>query len=249
MTIEELKVLFKNEFLSESRLYSKDSSFVNGPQSSPSYQFYPIKAISKLQHNVIEVIYKRLGEPLDEYEHQEKNNELLARFTVGADYKLLFAKEGTLSRTTPAHSDMTEVCYTAGNVRFSATDFETVTEISNKSGHFKPSFSSLLWIIAVLYANQEDFKFGPVIKLCHVSISAEEDFEISITNEELFDLLPTALKENEDLMDAFIANNQSEDIVQVGQDNKRKNFPGFFHPSPEHPVGASKVSRGRSLFE
>ena len=131
---------------------------------------------------------------------------------------------------------------------FSATDFETITEISNKSGHFKPSFASLLWMVAVLYANQEDFKFAPVTKLCHVSIRAEEDFEISVSIEELFDLLPTALKENAHLMDALIANNQSEDIVQVGQDNKRKKSTGFFHPSPKHSVGAPEERRGCSLF-
>jgi hypothetical protein len=245
MTIEKLKELFENEFSSEHSLYKQDRSFVDAPRSTPFYQFYPIKALSELQQHVIQTSYESLGTPKDDFDRQEQNDELLARFTVDSDYQLLFAKEGALSRITPAHSDMTEVCYTAGNVRFSATDFETITEISNKSGHFKPSVASLLWMVAVLYANQEGFKFAPVIKLCGVSIKAEDYFEISLSKEELFDLLPTALKEDKHLMDAFIANNQSKDIVQVGQDNKRPKVGGFF---PEPRAAGATGNLGKLFF-
>ena len=101
---------------------------------------------------------RKLISPLDHdlLEEKELNEETTtARFVVTSDNEVLFANEGKRTPIVPAHTDMSSHVYTAGNIHFSS-DWTEIVKITNKSGHFKPNFQSLVFLIPFLktVANQ-----------------------------------------------------------------------------------------------
>lgn len=77
------------------------------------------------------------------------------RYMVDIEDQLWFSEEGRPSSSVPSHGEMTgvrgqqAVCHAAGNITFSE-DFKTIVSLNHISGFFRPSFSSLKLVLAIL---------------------------------------------------------------------------------------------------
>lgn len=90
----------------------------------------------------------------------------LFRFVVDIRGDVWFAPEGTPNETIPGHGHMLEGanCLSAGNVYVSA-DGRELLGVSNKSGDYKPSLSSLFWLFRNLFLHPGTFPFMVPSKL------------------------------------------------------------------------------------
>lgn len=77
------------------------------------------------------------------------------RYVVDETEELWFAQEGETGPRVPAHSDMVNEAdvLAAGNIVFSA-DYTRIIEINNKSGHYRPNFGSMIFVIKQLLSAQ-----------------------------------------------------------------------------------------------
>lgn len=82
------------------------------------------------------------------------------RFVVDKRGDVWFAPEGAPDATIPGHGHMLEGenCLTAGNV-FVSADGRELLGVSNKSGDYKPSVSSLFWLFRNLFLHPTTFPF------------------------------------------------------------------------------------------
>lgn len=94
----------------------------------------------------IKRLHELLGEALRRPDWESDKG---VRFVVREDYKILFALEGGRGRIVPGHADMAEPVLAAGKLCFDKTG-TVITGITHKSGAFRPSFDSLIWLYALL---------------------------------------------------------------------------------------------------
>ncbi|MDP3704484.1 MAG: hypothetical protein Q8R24_01065 [Legionellaceae bacterium] len=119
--------------------------------SHGDYTIYKLWELDKL---IAEL--KKIPIELPDDDYFEEGNELerlTVRVVVDKSYQVLFAREGALNRITPAHSQMAFSCFFAGTLRFS-NDYTRILEMTNKSGHFRPEFGSIVFLIAALEGTQ-----------------------------------------------------------------------------------------------
>ena len=144
------------------------------PKSVMNQKIYSWMALNHL----IQVLKQEIPDSFDE------EDDLLERFTirfvVDKNMRIWFAREGTCSSAVPAHSDMIadEDVYTAGNLVFSK-DYTTIIEITNKSGHYEPSFGSLVFFLSLLLGLERnpDFPVRIAEEMKLVTYQKQTDFK------------------------------------------------------------------------
>lgn len=94
-------------------------------------------------------------------DNEMANGKSKFRYLVDLNYDLWFAREGYPSQGIPAHGQMatSNACIAAGNIKFSP-DHKVMELINNQSGDFKPKFDSVKWLLAILFANEENIPFA-----------------------------------------------------------------------------------------
>ncbi len=150
-----------------------------------------------------ELIKELKKQPRDTFDPENDRLERLSiRFVVDKMGNPWFALEGEESGSTPVHSQMVneDVVLTAGNLVFSE-DYETIIEITNKSGHYLPEFKTMVFFTQILFALEADPRFylriAPEIKV--VRYARQSSFipdpisHITLPKEALRNALPVDL--------------------------------------------------------
>ena len=142
MTIEKLKEAFLKSHHENKRIRKVRSC--DTPVRIISHKIYNYDALDVLKGELQKIVGDRNDDDdlLDKY---------AVRYVVDSDGVMWFAKEGPTSSYTPNHGQMRAVVYAAGNLYFDE-HYHYITEITNKSGHFKPSPGTLVWAIGALLA-------------------------------------------------------------------------------------------------
>lgn len=92
--------------------------------------------------------------------NQLDRHDFSIRFVIDKNGRPFFAEIGPLVGSTPGHEEMSGgLCLASGVIALSP-DHRTATDISYQSGYFKPSLSSLLWILKYLFSAECVFKLS-----------------------------------------------------------------------------------------
>lgn len=159
-------------------------------------------------------------------EEADRLERLSVRFVVDTHHHLWFSFEGECGVTIPAHSDMVNDAdvLSAGNLVFS-DDYQTIIEITNKSGHYEPAFGSVVFLISSLFALESDPRF-PVqiaseIKLVSYQkitiFNPEPIAEITLSKQELRNLLPLTLQSNISDLCPYIKQRRRDKVIIINQ--------------------------------
>ena len=183
------------------------------PPDAPCYykhSFYPLHCLTELRD---EVQRFAAGDKIYAVENDDFLANYAVRFVVDRDGVIKFTREGPRSSTVPAHSDYATSVLSAGNVIFSE-DYSRIVKITNKSGHFKPSFATLVFALALIL--ESGFPLAEEIILEN---DANQDHG-SFSLEELRTLIPTDfdLREAIDInssRDVFIDTNEPDSTVII----------------------------------
>ena len=145
------------------------------------YKVFYLRNIAELSD---EVRQQSLSDKQYDETHVDFLQNYAARFVVATDNKILFCLEGPRSKKVPAHSDIAErLVLTAGNIHFSE-DYSSIVAISNKSGHFEPSFASLVFAIPLIL--NAGFPLASVVNL----LDEFNNRKCSVQSDQLMDLIP-----------------------------------------------------------
>lgn len=185
------------------------------------YTFYPLQCLAELSEQVKTKASKnRAYNTLDD----EFLPNYAVRFVVAIDYQILFSFEGPRSKSVPAHSDIVSPVLTAGNIYFSS-DYSQIVQITNKSGHFKPSFGSLVFAIPLIL--RSGFPLAPLICLSDEVTKQEEKFTV----EQLASLIPKIVQESE-----LLERNSSSEIMISSNLTDRASESACEMPSPKRKL-------------
>ena len=180
MTIEEIKALFEAAY-HQKRIMTPHRESCDRPLARDvSHLIYSYKALPEL----IKELKKRTRSSWDD-EDEDQMYRFAVRYVVDLTGTIWFAKEGSTGRLVPDHAHMSHACYSAGNIYFSE-DYQSITKITNKSGHFKPDPDTLVWAIAAL--SSLDASFAPSLSM--VMHTKSDSIVSELSAEELLSLLP-----------------------------------------------------------
>lgn len=180
MTIEEIKALFEAAYHTKRIMTPHRDSCDRPLARDVSHLIYSYKALPKL----INELKKRTRSPWDD-EDEDQLDRFAVRFVVDLTGTIWFAREGSTGLLVPDHAHMSHTCYSAGNIYFSQ-DYQSITKITNKSGHFKPDPDTLVWAIAAL--SSLDVSFAPSLSMVmHTKI---DSIDIKLSAEALLSLMP-----------------------------------------------------------
>lgn len=112
---------------------------------------------------------QQLNSLLEQVNTEKSKDDLLkaTRFILKVNGDLVFAKEGVPFQDVPAHFQMTGLstdtacCFSAGNAYFDNNNFLSI--IDHKSGDFKPTFNSLIFVIIKLIEEHVPFNDNLVV--------------------------------------------------------------------------------------
>ena len=144
------------------------------------HEIYPLQSLRKLSEQVN--IDARKYRPYN-IEDDEFLYNYAARFVVATDGQILFSREGARSRFIPAHNEIAPTVLTAGNIIFSS-DYSQIVQITNKSGHFEPSFGSLVFAIPLIL----NAGFPLANNFCLYNEKNHQAYQLTL--EELWALIP-----------------------------------------------------------
>ncbi len=223
MTIEEFKALFLKEYTSPYMMLPVKSDG-GRPQSFYNHHIYSYGALDVLINRL-----KNITPDSDELYEQDQLTRFSVRYIVDVDGTLWFAQEGETGGTVPAHTDMRDRCYAAGNIFFSQ-DYESIIKITNKSGHFKPDNSSLIWAIAALRSVDAPLASNVILEL-----QSSVNTPINLTSDELWSLLP----------EGTLPESQSDFIIEVKSRENTRKFTNIkeFHSYSNKKHGRSDVEQ------
>ncbi|KTD20690.1 hypothetical protein [Legionella londiniensis] len=177
-----------------------DSDFIIYPLCKLDSLLLVLKEnLSKKQSNLSEDAWR--DDDLEESSYK-------IRYLVDENYRVWFAEEGAAGKKIPAHYQMTGEsvssarCIAAGNITFDK-NFGQITAVNHKSGDFRPEFSSIKWLLAILLAGQDllekiNLKFADIITIEELSSSGglEKKHYFSAKSLQLFiDKIPETIFE------------------------------------------------------
>lgn len=99
-------------------------------------------------------------------EIRAKKEKPILRFLVDTSGTLWFARETFVGVHAPKHYQMTGArlheaqCITAGNIKFQTSACKKLRGINHRSGDFRPSFTSLRIMLAILVLNEDKLPFN-----------------------------------------------------------------------------------------
>lgn len=218
MNLEELIILFNHEYnhYEQAMAIEATSHDGDGPsvavnlirqQGAPDrpcaeyhYKIFPMKCLHLLAD---EVKSKSFQSKVYQKDHEDFIKNYGARFVVECDVEIKFSLEGPRCRTTPAHTDISSAVLTAGNIIFSE-DYSKIVGISNKSGHFQPNFSTLVFALPLIL--ESGFALADQIELKN----EQTQETVMLSKNELLDLLPSNMRLK---ISEMIAHNSLKDTV------------------------------------
>lgn len=145
------------------RRYNKAKEFFSAPPCLNTY-FRSGKISVKHDDGVYEI---HSLTTLNQLLAKKKANKEIPtlRFLVDVQGYVWFAEETLPGIKAPKHYQMTgksiteAFCITAGNIKFRNTSYQTLKNISHRSGDFHPSFYSLRMFLAILVAHEQNLPF------------------------------------------------------------------------------------------
>ena len=178
MNIEALRAAFLTAYENKQIL-----SVVLGPDRPGAYKYsiFPLLCLENLRNEVQKNAYSVTDD------EEDLTHNFGARFIVDLDGIIKFSREGARSRNIPAHSDIEPKAYAAGNIYFSE-DYSKIVKITNKSGHFKPHFSTIVHALPLIL--QSGFPLADEIELQFTRES--DDISMKLNQEQLRSLIPDA---------------------------------------------------------
>lgn len=197
MDIEEIRQGFLQAYQNSNRI-----SCVLPPDAPRKYKYriFPLLCLDKLLNEIQQSAFPdKSYDPLDD----DFNHNYGARFIVDVDKEIKFSFEGCRSSSVPAHTDMANRVLSAGNIYFSE-DYSKIVGISNKSGHFLPDFSTLVFAIPLILVS--DFPLSDLLQIKNEKTGES----MMLSKAELMDLLPLDLKAD---LTQWKQKNLSEDIL------------------------------------
>lgn len=183
MTIEEIKALLSAAYQEKKIMLPLNEVCDRPLRNGYRHYIYSYAALPELIKEL-----KRI--PARQSDDEDDTRDRLAvRYTVDDEGKIWFAKEGRPSMSIPDHARIRSHCYSAGNIYFSE-DYESITHITNKSGHFQPSPGTLVWAIAALLSLKACFSETITIVMHTSSDSKVLPSETALSADALLSLLP-----------------------------------------------------------
>ncbi|NDH09358.1 MAG: hypothetical protein EBY16_07075 [Gammaproteobacteria bacterium] len=144
MSLNTISTEFEAAFNQKKRI--RPTARPDRPLHQYAHTIYPLQCLAALSEQVkIKASKNRAYNTLDD----EFLPNYAARFVVALNGQILFSLEGPRSKSVPAHSDIESTVLTAGNIIFSS-DYSKIAQITNKSGHFQPSFGTLVFAIPLI---------------------------------------------------------------------------------------------------
>ena len=211
-----------------------------------NYSFYPLHCLAELRDIVK---HFATGDKIYAVENDDFLANYAVRFVVDRDDVIKFTREGPRSSTVPAHSDYATSVLSAGDLIFSE-DYSKISKITNKSGHFKPSFATLVFALPLIL--ESGFPLADEITLVNEANDEQDTFYL----EELRSLIPKdfdlGLAMNRNLSRYVITDQpysaDSKDSSSVGLNSMfseyvRKLNIQFCYDSPDEDNHVSKVAK------
>ena len=231
MNIEELRQQFLQAYDAHHVIRYQDTP------DRPQKNLYKIFFLLSLGDLAKEIQKRALPDKKYDQSNEDFSHNYGARFIVDKGKTIKFSREGARCPYIPAHSDIESQVLTAGNIHFSE-DYTQIVGISNKSGHFRPDFSTLVFAIPLILSSS--FPLAERIELKNEQTRES----IMLDRAELMDLLPQELLAN---INNMMEVNQSEEPYE-DENNKHKSsclraissfptfFEGFLDLSDEHQL-------------
>lgn len=107
------------------------------------------RAIADRRHELYDISHLNKLITAIQEEESTSGKAIAIRFVVNTEKRVLFCREGRPNFRIPGHGHMADIALTAGNLFLSA-DGTSIIGFDNQSSCFRPDFSSLQWLAALL---------------------------------------------------------------------------------------------------
>ncbi len=237
MNIEQIRAAFFEAW--QTKKVMKPVLAPDRPLSYYNYEIYPLLCL----HQLRDVVKTKAKAAPHDPSHLDFDANFGLRFIVNLSNEIKLTREGPRTSYVPAHSDIDSRVYAAGNLYFSA-DYSRIVKITNKSGHFAPHFSTLVFAIPLIMAS--GFPLADTIELCLTSPDEESTFEFS--HEQMLSLIPEGFNLNE-MMDL----NASQEIknLKLERESSRELIAEglrFSFGMSSNSISSSKTNEHNDIF-